>query len=332
MSGSRRAVLVTGAGGFIGSHLVARLVRGGERVRALLRYSSRDHRGALSVLPAEVTTEVEVVVGDLRDVESVNRAAEGMQVVFHLGAQVAIPYSYANPRTFFETNVLGSLNVAQAALSAGVERLVHASTSEVYGSARFVPMTEDHPMEPHSPYAASKVGADSLMLSFHRSFGLPVTIVRPFNTYGPLQSARAILPTIIAQALASADGTPLRLGALEPRRDLTYVSDTIAGFTGAGESPGAVGQTLQLGTGVEVSVAELVEIVGDVLGKRLRVVADPERMRPAHSELERQVSDPRRAREAIGWDPKVDLREGIERTVEWVRGHQQELRPGEYVI
>jgi nucleoside-diphosphate-sugar epimerase len=262
-----RPVLVTGAGGFIGGHLVARLVAEGARVRAFVRYDSRGDRGTLDWLEPAIVADVEVVAGELRDVESVARAVAGTEVVFHLGAQIAIPYSYVNPRDFFEVNVLGTLNVVQAALGAGVARVIHTSTSEVYGSARTVPITEEHPLEPQSPYAASKVAADKLVDSYHRSFDLPAAIVRPFNTYGPHQSARAILPTIISQALA---GTTLRLGSLHPRRDMTYVEDTAAAFVAVAEADDAVlGRTLQLGTGADVAIGELVQLVGELLGKEL---------------------------------------------------------------
>src|SRR4051794_32018127 len=254
-----RAALVTGAGGFIGGHLVARLVAEGAHVRAFCRYNSRDERGTLDWLDPAVMADVEVVLGDLRDVESVQQAADGADTIFHLGAQIAIPYSFVNPRDFFETNALGSLNVAQAALRAGARRVVHTSTSEVYGTARTIPITEAHPLEPQSPYAASKVAADKLMDAYHRSFDLPVTVLRPFNTYGPRQSARAIIPTIIGQALA---GSTPRLGSLHPRRDLTFVDDTVAAFVAAATSDAAVGRTIHLGTNHDVSIGELVEIVG----------------------------------------------------------------------
>src|SRR5215207_11609316 len=286
MRGTR--VLVTGAGGFIGSHLVELLLHQGASVRALCRYNSRNERGALDWIDQAVLRDVDVVLGDLRDLESVDRATAGVEIVLHLGAQIAIPYSYVNARDFFETNVLGSLNVAQAALRHGVRRVVHTSTSEVYGSAQTVPMTEDHPLESQSPYSASKIGADKLMDSFHRSHDLPVTVLRPFNTYGPRQSARAVIPTIVTQALA---GDVLRLGALDPRRDLTYVEDTVAGFVAAARSDAAVGRTLQLGTGVSVSIGEIVERVGALLGRELTVETDPARVRPRLSEVQLLLSD-----------------------------------------
>ena len=324
-----RHVLVTGAGGFIGGHLAAELVSQGARVRGLVRYNSRADRGTLDWLDPAVAAEIEVVSGELRDVESVRRAVADVDAVFHLGALIAIPYSYVNPRDFFEVNVLGSLNVAQAALDAHVERVVHVSTSEVYGTARTVPITEDHPLEPQSPYAASKTAADKLMDSFHRSFELPVTIVRPFNTYGPFQSARAIVPTIISQALA---GGPLHLGSLEPRRDLTFVRDTAAGFIAAARADAAVGRTVQLGTGHDVSIGELVDVVGEVIGRTLTVEHDEQRVRPPGSEVMRLISSPALAGELIGWQPTVTLRDGLVRTAEWIEGNLGRFRVGQYAI
>jgi dTDP-glucose 4,6-dehydratase len=323
-----RTVLVTGAGGFIGGHLTAALVRQGARVRGFLRYNSRDDRGTLSWFEPEVERGVEVILGDLRDVESVRRAADGAAIIFHLGAQIAIPYSYVNPRDFFETNVIGSLNVAQAALEADVERLIGVSTSEVYGTAQRVPITEEHPLEAQSPYAASKVGADKLIDSFHRSYGLPATIVRPFNTYGPHQSARAIVPTIISQALAS---DTLRLGSLEPRRDLTYVTDTVGGLIAAAAAPATIGRTVQLGSGDDVSVAEIVDLVAQLLGKELTVERESKRVRPPGSEVQRLVSSPRLASRLMGWQPEVGLSQGLTQTLGWISAHHYLYRTGDYV-
>jgi NAD dependent epimerase/dehydratase len=325
-----RPVLVTGAGGFIGGHLAARLVAEGARVRGLVRYNSRGDRGTLDWLDPAVGAEIEVLAGEVRDIESVARAVEGVEVVFHLAAQIAIPYSYVNPRDYFEVNAIGSLNVAQTALRAGVQRVIHTSTSEVYGTAQTVPITEDHPLEPQSPYAASKVAADKLMDSFHRSFELPVTVLRPFNTYGPFQSARAIVPTIVSQALA---GATLCLGSLHPRRDLTYVEDTAAGFVAVAEADdGVVGRTLQLGTGEEVSIGDLVQLVEEVLGKDLKVELDPQRVRPANSEVGRLISGPALATELTGWTPSVELREGLARTIDWIGRHADRYRVNEYAI
>ncbi len=326
---SGRPVLVTGAGGFIGGHLVAELVRRGAAVRALVHYNSRNERGTLDWLEPEVTADVDVVLGDLRDVESVQQAADGIETILHLGAQIAIPYSFVNPRDFFETNVLGTLNVAQAALRGGARRVIHTSTSEVYGSARTVPITLDQPIEPQSPYAASKVAADKLMDAWHRSYELPMTIVRPFNTYGPRQSARAVIPTIMSQALA---GGTLRLGSLTPRRDLTFVEDTVAGLLAAADSDAAIGRTIQLGTGEDVAIGDIVELVGDILGRKLEVELDEARVRPAASEVERLISDPSLAQELTGWSAEVELREGLARTLDWIASNAQRYRASDYVI
>jgi dTDP-glucose 4,6-dehydratase len=243
--------------------------------------------------------------------------------------QIAIPYSYINPRDFIEVNVVGTLNVAQAALRAGVRRVVHTSTSEVYGTARTVPITEEHPLEPQSPYAASKVAADKVIESFHRAFGLPACVLRPFNTYGPRQSARAVVPTIISQALA---GDTVRLGALAPRRDLTYVEDTVAGFVAAACAPDAVGRTIQLGTNTDISVAELVGLVGELLGRELQVEIDDRRVRPDGSEVARLMSGPFLARELLGWAPRTGLREGLGATIEWIARNAGRYRARDYVI
>jgi NAD dependent epimerase/dehydratase len=324
-----RSVLVTGAGGFIGGHVVERLVRDGARVRALCRYNSRNERGTLDWLPAEVTADLDVVLGELRDVESVSDAVAGMDVVIHLGAQIAIPYSYVNPRDFVEVNVLGTLNVAEAARRHGVTRVVHTSTSEVYGSAQTVPMTEAHPLEPQSPYAASKLAADKLIDSYHRSFDLPACVVRPFNTYGPRQSARAIIPTIISQALA---GSTVRLGSLTPRRDLTFVADTAAGFVAAATAEDAVGRTIQLGANHDVSVGDLVRLVGEVLGRELSVETDPRRVRPEASEVVRLISGPFLAEEVLGWRAEVPLSEGLAQTIAWMERNAERYRASDYVI
>jgi dTDP-glucose 4,6-dehydratase len=320
--------LVTGAGGFIASHLCEALVREGAAVRGFVRYNSRNDRGMIDLLDPEIQSEIEVVAGDLRDSESVDAACEGAAAVLHLGAQIAIPYSYVNPRDFSETNVLGTLNVAQAALKHSVRRLVHVSTSEVYGSAQTIPIEESHPLEAQSPYAASKIGADKLVESFHRSFELPATIIRPFNTYGARQSARAVIPTIVVQALSS---DRLRLGSLHPRRDLTYASDTAAAFVAAACSEKAVGRTIQLGTGHDVSVGEIVDMVGELLGKTLEVELDSERVRPPASEVQRLISNPALARETLGWEPTVDLADGLRRTIAWVEASPHLYRGSEYV-
>jgi NAD dependent epimerase/dehydratase len=324
-----KSVLVTGAGGFIGGHLTARLVEAGARVRGLVRYNSRNDWGTLEWLDDATRAEVDVVLGDLRDIESIARAVRGVETVFHLGAQIAIPYSYVNPRDFFETNVLGSFNVAQAALAEGVSRVVHTSSSEVYGTAQSAPITEDHPLDAQSPYAASKIGADKLMIAYHRSFDLPATVLRPFNTYGPFQSPRAVIPTIILQAL---NGGSVTLGSLDPTRDLTYVSDTVDGFLAVAQTTSTIGMTLQLGTGDEVSVKEIVETVGQVVGRELEIEHDPDRVRPPNSEVERLISSPERVRKLTGWAPAVDLLHGLTRTMEWLRSSPWQGRADQYVI
>lgn len=322
-------VAVTGAGGFIGSHLSEALVRCGAEVRALASYGSRHEPGALMWAPQGVIDAIDLRRGDIRDPEAVDRLVAGREIVFHLAALVAIPYSYQNPRVVFDVNLTGTLNIALAARNAGVRRLVHTSTSEVYGTAQQVPITEEHPIYAQSPYAASKAAADQLVGSFGCSYGLPVTIVRPFNTYGPRQSMRAVLPTIVVQALA---GGPVRLGSLDPRRDMTYVADTVAGFLAAATAPAAVGATLQLGTGTDHSVGEMVASVGRAIGRQLVVEHDPERTRPPTSEVMRLISNPARMRRATGWAPRWSLDDGVVELVEWVRHNMAMFRAGEYVV
>jgi dTDP-glucose 4,6-dehydratase len=320
-------VLITGGGGFIGGHLAVALNQAGAQVRVLCRYNSRSDRGTIDWFSPADTQGIEVAFGDLRDPESVQRTMAGVEIAFHLGAQIAIPYSFINPRDFVETNVGGTLNVAQAALKAGVHRVVHVSTCEVYGQAEALPITERHSLVPRSPYAASKAAADMLMLSFHQGFSLPVTIARPFNTYGPHQSARAIVPTIIVQALR---GSHVKLGSLEPRRDLLFVRDTVAGLITIAIADGAVGTTLQLGTGRDVSVGELVELISDLLGDELDVELEPQRVRPVDSEIARLVCDPQAVKAMTDWEPETDLRAGLAETVEWFRSHGHRYRE-EYV-
>lgn len=298
-------------------------------MRALCRYNSRGDRGTLDWFEPTDTREIEVVAGDLRDPESVQRALDGIEIAFHLGAQIAVPYSFVNPRDFFATNVGGALNLAQAALRAGVARVVHVSSSEVYGDAGSWPISDRQPLAPRSPYAASKAGADMLMESFHRSFELPVVIARPFNAYGPHQSARAIVPAIATQALR---GPRVRLGSLAPRRDLTYVSDTVAGLIAIAAADGVDGLTLQLGTGRDVSIGELVELIGELVGRELQIEHEPGRVRPAASEVPRLVCDAARTTELTGWEPRIDLRSGLARTVAWIQRNQDRYRPAGYAI
>jgi NAD dependent epimerase/dehydratase len=310
-----RRVLVTGAGGFIGSHLCERLVRNDWDVRGFVRYTSHDQAGALVHVDPEVRSEIEVITGDLRDAPSVRHAMEGVQVVLHLGAVIAIPYSYRNPAEVVETNVLGTLAVLDAARDLGVERVVHTSTSEVYGTAVTEAITEAHPLQGQSPYSASKIGADKLAESYWRSFELPVVTLRPFNTYGPRQSPRAVIPTILMQAL---QGTEVRLGSLAPTRDFTFVTDTAAGFERAALAEGVEGEVIHLGTGREVSIGDVVAIVEQVLGTHLDVIQEDLRLRPERSEVMRLLSDPSHALERLGWAPEVGLEDGIRQTAEWL--------------
>lgn len=323
-----RRVLVTGAGGFIGSHLVEALTGLGARVKAFVRYNSRNDPGLLKLLPPERLGAVEVIGGDLRDLSAIKSAMQGVSHAFHLGALIAIPYSYVHPAEVVEANVIGTLNMLLAARELGVERLVHTSTSEVYGTALRVPIDESHPLQGQSPYSASKIGADKLAESFYLSYNLPVVTLRPFNTFGPRQSARAVIPALITQALTQ---NTIRLGNLEARRDFTYVSDTVAGFLRIAQTPGVEGQTLNLGTGVEIRIGDLVEKICALVDHPIQVEVDPERLRPEKSEVQRLISDNRLALERIGWSPQVTLDEGLRRTFAWIQGHQQLYAKG-YVV
>ena len=314
---SGRPVLVTGAGGFIGSHLTEALARAGAEVRAFVRYNSRGDHGWLEIADPDVSQEIEVFRGDLGNPEAVAGGMAGREVVFHLGALIPIPYSYRHPREFVTANVEGTLNVVEAARREEPARIVHTSTSEVYGTAQTVPIDEEHPLHPQSPYAASKVGADQIALSFQRSFGTPVVVARPFNTYGPRQSARAVIPTIVTQALAR---DVVELGATDPTRDFLFVEDTVRGMMRCAEAEGVEGEVINLGTGIEISIGELAERVLRRLGKELPVALDQDRLRPADSEVERLVADTTKARRLLGWEPEVDLDEGLRQTIEWLTG------------
>lgn len=319
-------VLVTGAGGFIGSRLTEALCARGARVRAFVRYNSRADIGLLKLLPAEVLRSVEVIMGDLQDEDALEKAASGTALVFHLGALISIPYSYQHPVEVVRANILGTLAVLQACRKAGC-RLIHTSTSEVYGSALRVPIDEQHPLQGQSPYSASKIGADKLVESYYRAFGVPAVTIRPFNTYGPGQSARAVIPTIITQALQAEE---IHLGNLDALRDFTYLDDTVAAFIKAAETPGIDGETFNLGSGREVSIQELSDEIVALTGSRARVVVDEERLRPEKSEVVRLLADNSKARRVLGWAPQVELREGLTRTIAWVRAHMDFYRPGRY--
>ena len=323
-----KRVLVTGAGGFIGSHLVELLVREGHEVRALVRYNGRDDRGHLDRLPDDVKGAIEVHRGDLKDPEAIRRAVDGRAWVFHLGALIAIPYSYRNPLDVVQTNVVGTAHVLDAArANPALERVVLTSTSEVYGTAQFVPITESHPLRGQSPYAATKIGADALGESYHRSFGLPVAILRPFNTFGPRQSARAIIPTIISQALTR---PTVKLGSLDPRRDLTYVKDTAAGFLAIAACDAAIGRVVNIGRGDDLTIGELVERIAALIGREIRVEADPARVRPAASEVGRLLAGTAMARNMMGWTPKYTLDRALAETIDWVRDNLHLFRVDAY--
>lgn len=326
MTWEGRHVLVTGAGGFIGSHLVERLVTAGARVRALVHYNALGSRGWLD--QSEHIDSVEVIAGDIADADCVRHATVGIDTVFHLAALIGIPYSYVAPGSYVTTNIHGTFNVLQAVRSVGVRRLIHTSTSEVYGTARYAPIDEAHPLQGQSPYSATKIGADKLAEAFHLSFGVPVVTVRPFNTFGPRQSSRAVIPTIIAQGLA---GSVIRLGATSPTRDLNYVDNTVDGFMRAASSDDAIGRTINLGTGREISIGDLAAMIAHMMGRELQVVHDGRRDRPQGSEVERLVADAGLAHQLIGWRPELTLEVGLGRTIEWfTRYHDQRNRPTAY--
>jgi len=322
-----RRVLVTGAGGFIGSHLAERLAACGARVRAFVHYNARGTNGWLDDSP--VRYDLEIFAGDIRDRDLVAAAVKGMDIVFHLAALIGIPYSYHAPLSYVQTNVEGTLNVLQAAREAGVGRVVHTSTSEVYGTARSVPIAETHPLCAQSPYAASKIGADKLAEAFHLSYGLPVVLLRPFNTYGPRQSLRAIVPTIASQLLAS---QKVKVGSLSPRRDLNFVSDTIAGFMQAASSESAVGETINIGSGRETSVGDLVGMMAAIVGCKPVIECESCRVRPPGSEVERLLADNTKARSLLAWTPEVPLEKGLALTVEWFRQRAPQQDVARYTV
>ncbi|WP_239615833.1 NAD-dependent 4,6-dehydratase LegB [Cohnella mopanensis] len=312
-------ILITGADGFIGSHLTEEMVRRGYDVRAFAVYNSFNSWGWLDHSPKEIKSSLDVFMGDIRDPHGVKQAMNGCDVVLHLAALIAIPYSYHSPDTYVDTNIKGTLNLLQAARESGVSKFVHTSTSEVYGTARFVPITEEHPLQGQSPYSASKIGADQMAMSFHDSFQTPVAIIRPFNTYGPRQSARAVIPTVITQI---ANGKKeIKLGSLHPTRDFNYVEDTVRGFIDVMESQNSVGEVINIGSNYEISIGDTVKLISDIIGSDIEIVTDSSRMRPEKSEVERLWADNQKAKRLLNWEPNYadrdGLRRGLEKTVEW---------------
>lgn len=317
-----KRALVTGADGFIGSHLVETLVRSGVEVRALCQYNSFSSWGWLD--QSAYRGKFEVILGDVRDPAQMRAVAKGVDTIFHLAALIAIPYSYQAPSSYIDTNVHGTLNVLQGALDAGVGRVIQTSTSEVYGTARFVPISESHPLQAQSPYSASKIGADAIAYSYHSSFDLPVTIARPFNTFGPRQSARAVIPTVISQLLTGR--TTLKLGALSPTRDFNFVQDTCDGFLALAACDQAVGQTVNIGSGGEISIGDTVQLIADIIGVGVEIECDEQRLRPANSEVERLCCDNSLIKSLTGFSPRYSLEDGLKATIEWLRQPQNLAR------
>lgn len=324
---SGKKVLVTGSGGFIGSHLAEQLVKSGASVRAMVHYNGAGRWGWLD--ESKLKNDMEVIAGDIRDQSFVFAAMRDCEIVFHLAALIAIPYSYVAPASYIETNISGTFHVLEAARQLGNVRVVHTSTSEVYGTALRVPIDEDHPLQGQSPYSASKIGADKMAEAYFRSFNTPVVTVRPFNTFGPRQSARAVLPTIIAQCLSQ---DVIRLGSLSPTRDLNYVGNTVDGFIRAGVTEAAVGATVNLGTGTEISVGDVANMVIKIIGRPVRIECEEQRMRPDKSEVQRLIADNKLAKKLLGWEPSTSFETGLARTIDWFRDNVSRYRADVYNI
>lgn len=325
-----KKILVTGAGGFIGSHLTEELVKIGANVRVFVHYNSRNDWGLLEFLSSNVKSEIDVISGDIQDNNAVRRAVKDIDVVFHLAALIGIPYSYIAPESYINTNIKGTLNVMQACLDEEIEKVVHTSTSEVYGTAKYVPIDEKHPLQGQSPYSASKIGADKIAESYYLSFNLPVATIRPFNTFGPRQSARAVIPTIISQALSSGI---VELGSLTPIRDLTYVKDTVNGFIKVAESPKSIGEVINTGNGKGISIGELSEKIICLLEiPDLKISVDEKRIRPEKSEVMELICDNSKAKKLLGWEPKYSLEEGLKETISWIKEHQRHYKPNIYNV
>lgn len=325
-----RTVLVTGADGFIGSHLTEALVAAGAKVRAFCLYNSQGSKGWLDDAPAATRKQIDFRLGDIRDARFVDHACEGVDVVFHLAALIAIPYSYVAPQSYVDTNIGGMLNVLEAARRQGVGRLIQTSTSEVYGTPDELPITELHPLKGQSPYSATKIGADKLCEAYHKSYEVPVVVLRPFNTYGPRQSARAVIPTILSQLISGAKS--VKLGNVTTKRDLTYVGDTVAGFLRAAVVPGIEGETIQLGTGRAESIEELFTIACRITGTNAKLESDAARIRPSGSEVMNLQSDPSSAQKLLDWKAEVSLEEGLSQTAKWISSNLDRYSPDDYAI
>jgi len=329
MNWQNEHILVTGGAGFIGSHLTEKLVELGAKVKVLVHYNSQNSWGHLEFLSRDMLKQIEVFQGDIQDPYSVEKAVDGCKTVFHLASLIAIPYSYIAPASYVETNVKGTLNIMEACLKADVTRVVHTSTSETYGTALYTPIDEKHPLQGQSPYSASKIGADKIVESYYRSFDLPVSILRPFNTFGPRQSARAVIPTIITQALT---GNVVSLGSLDPVRDLTYVKDTVFGFIKMAESDKVLGEVINIGNGKGITIGELANKVISLLNKDVHIISDPKRVRPEKSEVMKLICDNSKAEAFMNWKPTYTLEEGLKETIEFIKKYIDQYKPEIYNI
>jgi NAD dependent epimerase/dehydratase len=322
-------VLITGAGGFIGSHLVEQMVLRGANVRAFVRYNSRGDIGLLKLLSAKILKEIDIVMGDLRDTEAIRQSVKGINIIFHLGSLISIPYSYIHPREVIDTNNMGTLNILMAARDNNVEKIIHTSSSEVYGTPKYVPIDENHPLQGQSPYSASKIGADMIAFSFYCSYGLPIAIIRPFNAFGPRQSDRAVIPTIISQALVK---EKICLGSLDTKRDYTYINDTVEGFIKIAESSKSVGEVINIGANFEISIGDIAKKVMKILGKDKEIILDQSRIRPKVSEVERLWCDNTKAKQILGWKTTVNFEQGLENTIQWISSNLNLYDPDAYNV
>ena len=329
MNWKKAKVLVTGANGFIGSHLSEHLVNLGAKITVLLEYNPNNYLGHLKFLQKNMLSEMEQILGDIRDPELIKKIVKGKDTIFHLGALVSIPYSFINPREVFEVNAEGTLNILLAARDQEVNKIVTTSTSEVYGTALYTPIDENHPLQAQSPYAASKIAADKIAESFYKTYNLPVAIIRPFNTYGPRQSDRAIIPTIIIQALKK---SIINIGSTTPRRDLNYISDTIDGFIKIAESKKSIGQVINIGSGKDISIGELIKMILLIMDKQIKIISTEKRKRPNKSEVMRLLCDNRKAKKIVNWMPRVSLKEGLSMTIEWIKNNPDYYNPDKYQI